>query len=62
MDETFETPEGEVPTEYEKSKLRHVGESLPKTVFLVAIIELCGKFASYIFSPESFPSTCLAFF
>lgn len=47
MDETFETPEGEIPTEYEKSKLRHVGESLPKTVFLVAIIELCERFTYY---------------
>jgi POT family proton-dependent oligopeptide transporter len=44
---TIETPEGEVPTEHEKSTLRHVGESLPFAVFLVAIIELCERFTYY---------------
>lgn len=48
VDESLiETPEGEVPTEHEKSTLRHVGESLPFTVFLVAVIELCERFTYY---------------
>lgn len=44
---TIETPEGETPTEHEKATLRHVGESLPFAVFLVAIIELCERFTYY---------------
>jgi len=44
---TIETEEGEEPTKYEKSTLRHVGESLPFAVFLVAIIELCERFTYY---------------
>lgn len=44
---TIQTPEGEQPTEHEKSTLRHVGESLPFAVFLVAIIELCERFTYY---------------
>lgn len=48
IDESLiETPEGEAPTEHEKSTLRHVGESLPFSVFLVAIIELCERFTYY---------------
>lgn len=48
VDESLiETPEGEEPTKYEKSTLRHVGEALPFTVFLVAIIELCERFTYY---------------
>lgn len=48
VDESLiETPEGEEPTEHEKSALRHVGESLPFAVFLVAIIELCERFTYY---------------
>lgn len=43
----IETAEGEEPTEHEKSTLRHVGESLPFAVFLVAIIELCERFTYY---------------
>lgn len=42
-----ETPVGGVPNDYEKSTLRHVGESLPYSVFLVAIIELCERFTYY---------------
>lgn len=41
------TPEGSEPTEYEIETLRHVGESLPFAVFLVAIIELCERFTYY---------------
>src|SRR4051794_12598845 len=47
FDGSYETPEGEEPTEHEKSSLRHVGESLPFAVFLVAIIELCERFTYY---------------
>ncbi|KAF2186962.1 di/tri peptide transporter 2 [Zopfia rhizophila CBS 207.26] len=38
---------GEIPTEEEKRTLRHVGESLPKAAFLVAIVELCERFTFY---------------
>lgn len=48
IDESLiETPEGDVPTEHEKATLRHVGESLPFAVFLVAIIELSERFTYY---------------
>lgn len=42
-----ETPVGGKPSDYEKSTLRHVGESLPYSVFLVAVIELCERFTYY---------------
>ena len=41
------TPEGEEPTEREKKTLRHVGESLPFSTFLVAFVELCERFTYY---------------
>lgn len=44
---TIETPEGEEPPQFEESTLRHVGESLPFAVFLVAIIELSERFTYY---------------
>lgn len=48
IDETLiETPEGDEPTAHEKATLRHVGESLPFAVFLVAIIELSERFTYY---------------
>jgi proton-dependent oligopeptide transporter, POT family len=46
-DDRTETPVGGKPTEHEKSILRHVGESLPYSVFLVAVIELCERFTYY---------------
>jgi proton-dependent oligopeptide transporter, POT family len=42
-----ETPEGEEPTEYEKRTLRRVGENLPASAFLIAIVELCERFTYY---------------
>ncbi|KAG9772354.1 Peptide transporter PTR2 [Exophiala dermatitidis] len=42
-----ETPVGGEPTDYEKTTLRHVGESLPRSVWLVAVIELCERFTYY---------------
>jgi POT family proton-dependent oligopeptide transporter len=42
-----DTPVGEEPTDDEKRRLRHVGESLPKSAFLVAIVELCERFTYY---------------
>ena len=42
-----ETPEGEEPTEHEKSTLRRVGENLPASAFLIAIVELCERFTYY---------------
>ncbi|EXJ80161.1 POT family proton-dependent oligopeptide transporter [Capronia coronata CBS 617.96] len=43
----IETPVGGQPTVYERLNLRHVGESLPASVFLVAVIELCERFTYY---------------
>ena len=43
----FETPDGEQPTEYEKRTLRHVGENLPFSAWLVAVVELCERFTYY---------------
>ncbi|KAK3716538.1 peptide transporter ptr2 [Vermiconidia calcicola] len=42
-----ETPEGDEPNEYEKTKLRRVGENLPASAFLIAFVELCERFAYY---------------
>ncbi|KAK2757589.1 hypothetical protein FQN54_004558 [Arachnomyces sp. PD_36] len=43
----METPEGEEPTEEEKKTLRHIGESLPVSAWLVAIVELSERFTYY---------------
>lgn len=45
--EGFETPDGEEPTESEKFNLRHIGESLPLSAWLVAVVELCERFTYY---------------
>ena len=42
-----DTPEGEEPNEYEKQHLRRVGENLPASAFLIAIVELCERFTYY---------------
>jgi len=39
--------EGMEPTEEERDTLRHVADKLPKSAFLVALIELCERFAYY---------------
>ncbi|MCJ1338699.1 peptide transporter ptr2 [Bachmanniomyces sp. S44760] len=39
--------EGDEPTEEEKATLRHVADKLPWSAFLVAMIELCERFAYY---------------
>lgn len=46
-EEKGETPVGGVPNEYEQKTLPHVGELLPPTVFLVAVVELCERFTYY---------------
>lgn len=43
----LETPEGQEPTEEEKKTLRHIGESLPVSAWLVAIVELSERFTYY---------------
>lgn len=43
----LETPEGQEPTEQEKKTLRHIGESLPISAWLVAIVELSERFTYY---------------
>ncbi|KAI5294670.1 hypothetical protein KEM52_003488 [Ascosphaera acerosa] len=45
--EGYETPDGQEPTEYEKKTLLHVGERLPLSAFLVAVVELCERFTYY---------------
>ncbi|KAI5301955.1 hypothetical protein KEM56_001189 [Ascosphaera pollenicola] len=45
--EGIETPDGEEPTDYEKRTLVHIGERLPISAFLVAIVELCERFTYY---------------
>lgn len=41
------TIDGEEPTDHEKVVLRHVGERLPVSAFLVAFVELCERFTYY---------------
>lgn len=45
--ETAPTPDGEEPSEYEKHSLRRVGENLPASAFLIAIVELTERFTYY---------------
>ncbi|KAK2596154.1 peptide transporter ptr2 [Conoideocrella luteorostrata] len=45
--ETGPTPDGEEPNEHEKSVLRRVGENLPASAFLIAIVELTERFTYY---------------
>lgn len=39
--------EGHEPTDEEKQKLRRIGESLPFSTFLVAMVGLCERFTYY---------------
>lgn len=39
--------EGEEPSENERQTLRHVSDKLPWSAFLVALVELCERFAYY---------------
>lgn len=39
--------DGDEPTEEEKATLTHIGESLPLSAWLVAVVELCERFAFY---------------
>jgi proton-dependent oligopeptide transporter, POT family len=41
------TPDGEEPNEHEKATLHHIGERLPISAWLVAIVELCERFTYY---------------
>ncbi|KAF2085824.1 putative MFS peptide transporter Ptr2 [Saccharata proteae CBS 121410] len=42
-----DSPDGDEPTEHEKKALRHIGENLPVSAFLVAFVELCERFTYY---------------
>ncbi|CEL06622.1 Putative Oligopeptide transporter [Aspergillus calidoustus] len=41
------TPDGEEPNDDENKSLRHVAENLPLSAWLVAVVELCERFAYY---------------
>ncbi|KAG5999071.1 hypothetical protein E4U43_002298 [Claviceps pusilla] len=41
------TPDGAEPNEHERSTLRRVGENLPASAFLIAIVELTERFTYY---------------
>lgn len=41
------TPDGLEPTAYEKRTLRRVPEGLPLACYIVALVELCERFAYY---------------
>jgi POT family proton-dependent oligopeptide transporter len=41
------TPDGEEPNEFEKRTLRRVGETLPISAFLIAVVELTERFTFY---------------
>lgn len=47
FDDDVDELSGEVPTEEEKKTLRHVGEPLPMSAFLVAVVELSERFTYY---------------
>ncbi|PTB71602.1 hypothetical protein M440DRAFT_1343772 [Trichoderma longibrachiatum ATCC 18648] len=41
------TPDGEEPSDYERRTLRRVGENLPASAFLIAVVELMERFTYY---------------
>lgn len=45
--ETDPTPDGAEPNEYEKQTLRRIGENLPASAFLIAVVELTERFTYY---------------
>ncbi|EFY89900.1 hypothetical protein MAC_04109 [Metarhizium acridum CQMa 102] len=45
--ETGPTPDGEEPNEHEKNTLRRIGENLPASAFMIAIVELTERFTYY---------------
>lgn len=42
-----DTPDGEEPNDHEKRTLRRIGENLPMSAFLIAIVELTERFTYY---------------
>ncbi|KAH8201467.1 hypothetical protein TruAng_004391 [Truncatella angustata] len=46
-DEFVNTPDGEVPNEYERSKLRLVSDKIPLSAWLVCIVETAERFSYY---------------
>lgn len=45
--ESSDNDDTDAPTEEEKQTLRRVSDTLPKSAFLVALVELCERFAYY---------------
>ncbi|KPM39831.1 Peptide transporter PTR2 [Neonectria ditissima] len=45
--ESAPSPDGEEPNEYEKQTLRRVGENLPASAYLIAVVELTERFTYY---------------
>ncbi|GAO18234.1 hypothetical protein UVI_02022990 [Ustilaginoidea virens] len=45
--ESGPTPDGDEPSDHEKRTLRRVGENLPASAFLIAIVELTERFTYY---------------
>lgn len=45
--ESSDSDDADVPTEEERHSLRKVADRLPWSAFLVALVELCERFASY---------------
>lgn len=45
--ESVDTPDGEEPSEREKRTLRRIGENLPASAFLIAVVELTERFTYY---------------
>jgi POT family proton-dependent oligopeptide transporter len=45
--ESFPTADGEEPNEYEKRTLRRIGENLPASAYLIAVVELTERFTYY---------------
>lgn len=45
--QTFDSPDGDEPTEEENRTLRKVADKLPWSAFLIAVVELCERFSYY---------------
>lgn len=45
--ENISTNDGDEPSEYERNTLRRIGENIPLSSYLIAIVELCERFTYY---------------
>lgn len=45
--EHVSTNDGDEPSEHERNTLRRIGENIPMSSYLIAVVELCERFTYY---------------